>query len=475
MKKQISLYLMVLSILSTLCIAVTADVLPPALEIKGVTFSEVLYAGQTQILSINIKNTGLGNAHDLTVELSSNLQGLSFPTSTKVPTIPKGSTQTVEISISGKKNLSNEDEAWISIRLIDKGHNQEFPFDKPRIRKFKTRELELVLDQVKFKNVARPNKSIQRNDVINLKFRVWNKSGVTAEKVKVKLENNQNGVIWLGVKIDEPLEAIEDLLKEHPTFAAIKSNEHKVVNYIYHLNRDFKDPKVQFTFSGTVGAEKDHWVKEEYKNPVIIPSNWFRIFGWAVGTVIIVIIIGVTIKKNGKFVPRWVSNFRFSIRIPSNWPHIFGWVVGAIIIAIRWVSNFWFSSGHTERVTSVEYSPNGTTLASGAYDNTVKLWDVKTQRNIATFEGHTAWVNAVAYSPDGTTLASGACDNTVKLWDVKTQRNIATFEEYTELVSSSIFRRKVFSGQRGLVSSVVYSPDGTTLASGVGDTVKLRM
>ena len=205
MNKHISLYLMVLLIFSTLCTTVTADGLPPFLEIEDITFSEVLYAGQTHLLSINIKNTGLGNAHDVTVELSSNLQGLSFSASTSVTTIPKGSTQTVDISVSGKKNLSNEDEARITIRLIDKDHNQEFPVGKPRIHKFKTRELELVLDQVKFKNVTRPNNSIQRNDIINLKFHVQNKSGVIANEIKVIVDNNQKGVKWIGVEIGNEL------------------------------------------------------------------------------------------------------------------------------------------------------------------------------------------------------------------------------------------------------------------------------
>ncbi len=113
--------------------------------------------------------------------------------------------------------------------------------------------------------------------------------------------------------------------------------------------------------------------------------------------------------------------------------------------------------GHTGRVLSVAFSPDGTMLASGADDRTVKLWDVETGTNTATLEGHTGRVLSVAFSPDGTMLASGADDRTVKLWDVETGTNTATLEGHT-----------------GRVLSVAFSPDGTMLASGADDrTVKL--
>ena len=75
--------------------------------------------------------------------------------------------------------------------------------------------------------------------------------------------------------------------------------------------------------------------------------------------------------------------------------------------------------GHTRKVYSVAFSPDGKTLASGCDDHTIKLWDVATGKNIATLSGHTNGVRSVAYSPDGKTLASGSSDKTIKLWDVK--------------------------------------------------------
>ncbi|MFM6472871.1 MAG: WD40 repeat domain-containing protein, partial [Dolichospermum sp.] len=75
--------------------------------------------------------------------------------------------------------------------------------------------------------------------------------------------------------------------------------------------------------------------------------------------------------------------------------------------------------GHSDFVTSVAYSPDGQTVASGSRDSTIKLWNVKTGKLLQTFKGHSSWVYSVAYSPDGQTLASGSLDNTIKIWRLK--------------------------------------------------------
>ena len=79
-------------------------------------------------------------------------------------------------------------------------------------------------------------------------------------------------------------------------------------------------------------------------------------------------------------------------------------------------------SGHTSSVCSVAFSPDGTRLASGSDDQTVKLWDVRSGELVRTLSGHTSSVRSVAFSPDGTRLASGSDDQTVKLWDVAQRR-----------------------------------------------------
>ena len=119
---------------------------------------------------------------------------------------------------------------------------------------------------------------------------------------------------------------------------------------------------------------------------------------------------------------------------------------------------------HDDAVLNCVFSPDGTMLATGSKDRTLRVWDVATEQEIIRFPSQKYWVWAVGFSPDGKLLASGSgvwnqkdVPGEVKVWDIPTGRVVAILE-----------------GHSGGVFSVNFAPDGKELITASADqTVKL--
>ena len=74
--------------------------------------------------------------------------------------------------------------------------------------------------------------------------------------------------------------------------------------------------------------------------------------------------------------------------------------------------------GHRDALLAAALSPDGKIVATGSYDQTIRLWDPSTGKELRLLKGHNGPVFDLAFDPTGRLLASASGDRTVKLWDV---------------------------------------------------------
>ncbi|GGP34266.1 WD40 repeat domain-containing protein [Saccharothrix coeruleofusca] len=117
-------------------------------------------------------------------------------------------------------------------------------------------------------------------------------------------------------------------------------------------------------------------------------------------------------------------------------------------------------AGHQGAVYLTTFSPDGRTLATASYDNTVRLWDVRDRDDPKPLGqplvGHREWVSSAVFSPDSRTLATAGNDGTVRLWDVTDPAAPRALGPPLE-------------GRGGTIYLLAFSPDGRTLATAQED------
>ena len=106
-------------------------------------------------------------------------------------------------------------------------------------------------------------------------------------------------------------------------------------------------------------------------------------------------------------------------------------------------------TGHQKLVNHVAFSPDGRYIVSASFDNSIKLWDGRDGKFLATFRGHVASVYQVAWSSDCRLLVSCSKDTTLKVWDVRTRKlsvDLPGHKDEVYTVDWSVDGKRVCSG-----------------------------
>lgn len=111
-------------------------------------------------------------------------------------------------------------------------------------------------------------------------------------------------------------------------------------------------------------------------------------------------------------------------------------------------------TGHQQLINDVQFSPDMRIIASASFDKSIKLWDGRTGKYLASLRGHVQYVYKISWAVDSRLIVSGSADSTLKVWDVTKQKLAVDLP-----------------GHADQVYAVDWSPDGQRVVSGGKDKV----
>jgi WD40 repeat protein len=150
--------------------------------------------------------------------------------------------------------------------------------------------------------------------------------------------------------------------------------------------------------------------------------------------------------------------------------------------------------GHTDRVESVAFCPDGKRVVTASRDRTARVWDADTGREMVKLAGHKLNVESAAFSPDGKRVVTASSDHTARVWDADTGQETAVLAGHSEYLFSAVFspdgkrvltasydktariwdagsgkEQAVLRAHTGIVVSAAFSPDGRKVVTASHD------
>ncbi|ETO08508.1 WD-40 repeat protein [Reticulomyxa filosa] len=183
----------------------------------------------------------------------------------------------------------------------------------------------------------------------------------------------------------------------------------------------------------------------------VIVQNWIRDLNVKLGW----------INDFDEIIVKYVILFVFLNR---NWKYL--------LILIKYFQLLNVLQGHTSTVTRVRFSFDGRKIVSSSGDNTIRIWDVKSKKQIQNFTGYHYSINVAEFSPDGNTIVSCSYDNKIRLWDVQSGKELKKLEGHLD----SIFDVNLFLQMENILyqaHTIRQYEYGTILSSSVDKTIGL--
>lgn len=109
-------------------------------------------------------------------------------------------------------------------------------------------------------------------------------------------------------------------------------------------------------------------------------------------------------------------------------------------------------SGHTNQIVDIQVSPDGRSLLSCSYDETIRLWDIASGNEVHCYKGHGNWVKAISFSRDGKKFVSCSLDGNAKVWDTNSGKQLINFPDH-----------------QTTIQAIAYSPTANRAISGSED------
>lgn len=147
-----------------------------------------------------------------------------------------------------------------------------------------------------------------------------------------------------------------------------------------------------------------------------------------------------------------------------------------------------------ELIQNISFNKEGTLLSGAGFQGIVRVWDMKTQKQIHSFKGHAGGIYGTSFHPDNQILASCGMDNTIRIWDLKAGKQIKQLQDQTIVISDVKFSPnglylaasswdktiKIYrvadwqlvhtlEGHTNMISTIDFSADSRFLASGAGN------